>query len=98
MLMDIYDVVKRPIVTERTMRTLDQANTYAFEIHPKANKIQVRNAVEKLFKVTVLAVRTSTYRGKVKWSRAGGRYTRWQEPSWKKAYIKLKEGDAIELF
>ena len=96
--MDIYDVVKRPIVTERTMRTLDETNTYAFEVHPKSNKVQIRNAVEKLFKVKVLAVRTAHVRGKVKWSRTGGRFIRWQEPAWKKAWVRLKEGDAIELF
>jgi large subunit ribosomal protein L23 len=97
-MLDIYDVVKRPLVTERTMRTLDQSNTYAFEVHPRANKIQIRTAVEKLFKVKVLGVRTANVRGKTRFSRAGGRFTRWERPAWKKAYVRLKEGDAIELF
>lgn len=97
-MMDIYDVVKRPLVTERSMRSLDDSNTYAFEVHPSANKIQIRNAVEKLFKVKVLAVRTANVRGKRKFSRAGGRFTRYEVPSWKKAYVRLKEGDSIELF
>lgn len=96
--MDIYDVVKRPLVTERSMRHLADANTYAFEVHPQSNKIQIRTAVEKLFKVKVLAVRTSTVKGKVKWSRAGGRITRFEGRTWKKAFVRLKEGDSIELF
>jgi large subunit ribosomal protein L23 len=97
-MMDIYDVVKRPLVTERSMRTLDDANTYAFEVHPGANKIQIRTAVEKLFKVTVLAVRTANVPGKLKWSRTGGRFVKYRSQSWKKAYVRLKEGDSIELF
>lgn len=98
MQMDIYDVVKRPLVTERTMRALQDANTYAFEVHPRANKVQIRNAVEKLFKVKVVAVRTATVKGKAKWSRAGGRFTRWETPTWKKAYVRVAEGGSIELF
>lgn len=98
MALDIYDIVKRPLVTERSMRALGDANTYVFEVHPKANKVQVRNAVEKLFKVKVLAVRTANVRGKVKFSRAGGRFTRHQASARKKAWVRLAEGNSIELF
>ena len=95
--MTVYDILRRPLVTERTMRALDDANTYVFEVHPKANKVQIRNAVEKLFSVKVLAVRTATVHGKTKWSRAAGQYRKYEESTGKKAFVRLKEGDSIEL-
>lgn len=94
MQLDIYDVVRRPLVTERTMRTLDRANTYVFEIHPAANKVQVRTAVERLFKVKVLSVNTARVPGKT--VRRGLREV--TLPARKKAYVKLRAGDSIELF
>ena len=93
-MLGIYDVLKRPLVTERSMDALEHANTYVFEVHPKANKVQIRNAVERLFSVKVLSVRTAIRRGK-------SRRTRVREvalPDWKKAWVRLKEGDTIELF
>jgi large subunit ribosomal protein L23 len=66
-------------------------------VHPKSNKVQIRNAVEKLFKVKVLAVRTANVRGKVRYSRTAGQFRRFQSPTVKKAYVRLKEGDSIEL-
>jgi large subunit ribosomal protein L23 len=90
----IYDVVKRPLVTERSMTSLDKANTYVFEVHPKANKVQIRNAVERLFKVKVLSVNTQNVRGKTV-RRKSGEVTM---PTWKKAHVRLRDGDAIELF
>ena len=95
--MNVYDVVRRPLVTERSMRTLEDSNTDVFEVHPRANKIQIRTAVEKLFGVKVLRVNTANKVGKVKFSRAGGRFSKHQVPTIKKAYVKLREGDSIEL-
>ena len=93
-MIDIYDVVKRPLVTESTMRRLEDSNTYAFEVHPQANKVQIRNAVERLFDVKVLAVNTAKIRGKrVRRGRQAGRRS-----DWKKAYVTLEEGATIELF
>lgn len=94
MQLDIYDVVRRPLVTERTMRNLHDSNTYVFEVHRQANKVQIRTAVEKLFKVKVLSVNTATVRGKT--VRRGMREV--DLPDSKKAYVKLREGDQIELF
>ena len=91
---DIYQVIKRPLVTERVMRDLEKRNTYVFEVHSDANKVQIRKAVEKLFSVTVLGVNTARVRGK--WRRRGAQIAR--TPDWKKAFVKLKEGDSIELF
>ena len=92
-MIDIYDVLKRPLVTERSMTALETSNTYVFEVHPKANKVQIRNAVEKLFDVKVLSVNTGRMPGK---PRRRGRVV-FQTPEWKKAYVKLREGDTIEL-
>jgi large subunit ribosomal protein L23 len=93
-MLDIYDVLKRPLVTERAMQRLEESNTYVFEVHPKANKVQVRKAVERLFEVTVLQVNTARVAGKPR--RRGA--TAFHTPGLKKAYVKLKEGDTIELF
>lgn len=94
MQLDIYDVVKRPLVTERTMRSLQDSNTYVFEVHPKANKVQIRNAVEKLFKVKVLSVNTAAVRGKS--VRRG--VSEVDLADWKKAFVRLEAGNQIELF
>lgn len=92
-MLDIYDVVKRPILTERSMDRLGESNTYVFEVHAKANKVQIRNAVERLFNVKVLGVNTSYVRGKQR--RRGRDLVR--TPDRKKAFVTLRDGDAIEL-
>ena len=93
-MLDIYAVVKRPLITESALAKHDANNTYVFEVHPDANKIQIKKAVEKLFEVKVLSVNTARMHGKLK--RMGQRIA--QRPDWKKAYVKLAEGNAIELF
>lgn len=90
----IQDVVKRPLVTEKSERNRADARQFAFEIHRDATKIQVKQAVEKLFNVHVLAVRTAVIRGKNK--RVGRSIGR--RPNWKKAFVTLKEGETIALF
>ena len=92
-MIDIYDVIKKPLLTERTMSRLEESNTYVFEVHPKANKVQIRNAVESLFEVKVLSVNTASMHGKTR--RRGRTVTK--NPDWKKAFVTLREGDAIEL-
>lgn len=91
---DPYDVVKRVRVTEKGTMLGDKLNQYQLEVAPDANKIEIRHAVEKLFKVRVVAVNTQWVRGKERRARtlAAGR-TR----SWKKAIVTLKEGDKINL-
>jgi large subunit ribosomal protein L23 len=90
----IQDVVKRPLVTEKSERNRADAHQFAFEIHRDATKIQVKQAVEKLFNVHVLAVRTAVIRGK---NKRVGRSTG-RRPNWKKAFVTLKEGETIALF
>jgi len=90
----IYDVIKRPILTESSMGHLDSSNAYVFEVHKDATKVQIRNAVEKLFSVEVESVNTANVKGKP--IRRG----RWvgHTKNWKKAFVTLAEGAAIELF
>lgn len=93
-MLDIYDVVKRPLITESALDKHDKANVYVFEVHPDANKVQIRKAVEKLFEVKVVSVNTARVHGK--YLRHGRAIAR--RPDWKKAFVKLQEGNAIELF
>ncbi|MCL4793034.1 MAG: 50S ribosomal protein L23 [Bryobacteraceae bacterium] len=86
--MNIYDVILRPIVTEKGVQKKDEEKTLCFEVHRDATKTEVRNAVEKLFKVKVQEVRTATFEGKL---RRRGRYAGYR-PDWKKAFVRLKAG------
>ena len=92
--MNRFEIIKRPLDTEKLDRMRDRENKFAFEIDLKANKTEVKQAVEQLFKVKVLDVKTSIVRGK---SRRIGR-SEGRRPNWKKAIVTLKEGDAIQLF
>ncbi len=93
--MRIQDVIRRPLITEKTTLQREVANTYAFEVATAANKIEVRRAVETQFKVKVAEVRMSRMRGK---ERRQGRYAGYQ-PNWKKAYVRLADGQKqIEFF
>mgnify|MGYP006269218229 CR=1 FL=1 len=88
------EIVKRPLITEKAERGRQEHRHYAFEVHRDATKIQVKQAVEKLFNVHVESVRTSIARGKNK--RVGRSVG--QRPNWKKAVVTLKEGETIALF
>lgn len=88
------EVIIAPIVTEKTYRLANEENKYTFRVHPEANKIEIKNAVEKLFNVKVEKVNTINVKPKRK--RLGkfeGRTSRW-----KKAIVTLKEGNKIEFF
>jgi large subunit ribosomal protein L23 len=91
---DTQRVIRRPMVTEKSTRQKEESRQYVFEVHRDANKIEIQSAVERLFKVKVLQVRTSNVLGKVK--RLGRRYGK--RPDWKKAIVTLKEGDRIDFF
>jgi len=91
---DAQRVIRRPMVTEKSTRQKEESRQYVFEVHRDANKIEIQSAVERLFKVKVLQVRTSNVLGKVK--RLGRRYGK--RPDWKKAIVTLKEGDRIDFF
>ncbi len=93
--MRIQDVIRRPLITEKTTLQREMTNTYAFEVAMAANKIEIRRAVETQFKVKVAEVRVSRQRGK---ERRQGRYAGYQS-NWKKAYVRLADGEKqIEFF
>jgi large subunit ribosomal protein L23 len=89
--MTIQEVIRRPVVTEKSVIKKDAERTLCFEVHPEANKTQVRHAVERLFKVKVEEVRTMNLEGKL---RRRGRFSGYR-PDWKKAYVKLKAGEKM---
>ena len=91
---EAHQIIKRPLITEKSTRQKEEGNQIAFVVDPKAGKIQIRQAVEKLFKVKVLSVRTMNVTGKKK---RLGRFLG-RKSDWKKAIVKLREGDRIEFF
>ena len=89
-----YKIIKRPVVSEKSTLLSEKQNKYVFEVAPEANKIQIKRAIEEIFKVAVVKVRTMRMPGKTKRVRLQLGRT----PMWKKAIVTLKEGDRIELF
>ena len=92
--MTIYQVIKRPVVTEKGVDKKDTERTLCFEVDRDANKTEVRQAVEKLFNVKVDEVRTSNFVGKL---RRRGKFSGFRS-DWKKAYVKLKKGEKVPEF
>jgi large subunit ribosomal protein L23 len=92
--MTLFQVIHRPLVTEKGVEKKDNERTLCFEVACDANKTQVKAAVEKLFKVKVAEVRTATFEGKL---RRRGKFAGYR-PEWKKAYVKLKEGQKVPEF
>ena len=82
-------VILGPVTTEKADRLQEKHNVVCFRVHPDANKVQIRRAVESLFEVEVTAVRTAGYR----WGRYVGR-----KPDWKKAFVTLAEGHSVQIF
>jgi len=89
-----FKLLKHPHLTEKSVRQKEELNKVTFLVDPGANKVEIKRAVEDLFKVTVLDVRTVSGKGKIK---RVGRHTG-RRPDWKKAVLTLKEGDKIEYF
>jgi len=103
--MDIYRIVKRPLVTEKGTHQSQQSHdatramparggAYAFEVHPQASKPMIRNAIEKIYNVKVLSIRTANRKGK----RRRVRYKMGTTPHWKKAVVVLDANHHIDLF
>jgi large subunit ribosomal protein L23 len=87
----LYGIIKRPIVTEKGVTKKDDERTLCFEVAVDANKTQIRNAIQLLFKIKVEDVRTTTTAGKL---RRRGKYAGYRS-DWKKAYVKLKAGEKM---
>lgn len=91
--MNVYDIIKRPLITERT-NDMSAEGIYTFEVDRRANKVQIKEAVEKIFSVGVISVNTLRIHSK---QRRRGRIEGYTAVS-KKAVVRLKPGDAIEIF
>ncbi len=92
----IYDILRRPVITEKSTVQADDLNQYVFEVHPRANKIQIKEAVEIIFEKRVKKVRTMVMPAK-----RGRRGRNWymRTKQWKKAIVTLQDGEGeIELF
>ena len=89
--MSPYDAIRGPLITEKSEEKRALERTLCFRVHPAATKIDIKNAIQKIFKVKVEGVRTTNYIGKV---RTRGR-SKGRRPSWKKAYVKLREGERM---
>ncbi len=88
------DIITAPLITEKGSLLAEKYNQVLFKVRPDANKIEVKKAVEELFKVKVVKVRMNRYLGKVRrMGKSVGRLSQW-----KKAYVTLKEGDRIDFF
>jgi len=89
-----YSIIAAPVITEKGTFVNESGNQVVFQVRPDANKLEIKHAVERLFKVKVLKVRTSNFLGKIRRvGRASGR-----RPNWKKAYVTLGEGQRIDFF
>lgn len=91
-------IIQKPIITEKSTMLKEQSNRYVFRVDHRANKRQIRKAVEEVFNVRVTKVTTTIYRGKPKTvMNKAGRFTG-KGSNWKKAYVTLAEGDTIDVF
>ena len=92
--MSIHNILKRPVVTEKGIMKKESESTLCFEVGADANKVQIRQAVEKLFNVKVAEVRTANFEGKL---RRRGRFAGYRS-DWKKAYVRLEPGQKVPEF
>ncbi len=93
----LYDVIRRPVITEKSTKLVDTQNKYVFEVDRKANKIQVKEAVEEIFDLEGMVVKVNTMMMPAKRGRRG-RSTYIRSRQWKKAIVTLEAGVTIELF
>ena len=87
----LYDVIRRPLITEKGLQVKETESTLVFDVAPEASKTEVKQAVEALFKVKVENVRTANVLGK---ERRRGKFSGYK-PDWKKAYVRLKAGEKL---
>jgi len=89
-----HEVLRRPVITEKSTHLKDNQRTMTFKVARDANKSEIKEAVERIFKVKVESVRTASFHGKV---RRQGRFSG-RRPDWKKAYVTLKKGEKMVEF
>lgn len=96
--MKLSEVLVKPIVTEKSNKLTDTRKTYAFRVDRKANKLEVKKAVEEFYGVTVVDVNTVVVPGKAKSKFTKAGFISGRKPAYKKAYVKVAEGETIDLY
>lgn|SRR5688500_12778367 len=96
--MKLSEVLVKPIVTEKSNKLTDTRKTYAFRVDRKANKLEVKKAVEEFYGVTVTEVNTVVVPGKAKSKFTKAGFISGRKPAYKKAYVKVAEGETIDLY
>jgi large subunit ribosomal protein L23 len=96
--MKLSDVLVKPILTEKANSQQDKLRRYAFRVDRKANKLEIKKAVEDFYGVTVVDVNTAVVPGKNKTRFTKAGYVKGRKPSYKKAMVTVKEGDTIDLY
>jgi len=86
-----YQIIRRPVITEKGLVIKDSQNTLVFQVAPKATNTEIKEAVQSIFKVKVHSIRTAVYPGK---ERRRGKFAGYR-PDWKKAYVRLKSGEKM---
>jgi large subunit ribosomal protein L23 len=92
--MEPHQIIKRPLITEKGMQANEEDNVVVFRVDSRANKLQIKHAVETMFQVSVTKVNTLNVQGK----KRRVRFKEGKKPDWKKAYVTLSEGDSITFF
>jgi large subunit ribosomal protein L23 len=91
-------IIVKPLLTEKMTKQAEKFNRYGFAVDMKANKIQIKEAVEKMYNVTVTGIRTMNTAGKVKSRMKRSGIQRSRVGKYKKAFVELKQGDAIDFY
>ncbi len=94
---DIYNIIIRPLVTEKAIAGAETDGAYTFKVDPRVNKVEIKRAIEGLFNVKVKSVRTANMKGKPGLALRGGRRHAFRRPGWKKAVVKLAGDDRIDI-
>ncbi len=92
------EILKKPILTEKATGLTEKLNRYAFQVDPKANKLQIKGAIEKMYGVTIEAVNTMVVSGKIKSRGTKGGVVSGRTPKYKKAIVTLKAGEVIDFY
>ena len=92
------EVLKKPLLTEKVSQLTEKLNRYAFKVDPRANKIQIKGAIEKMYGVNVTAVNTMKYVGKLKSRNTKAGAVSGRSATYKKAIITLKDGETIDFY
>ena len=92
------EILKKPILTEKATGLTEKLNRYAFQVDPKANKLQIKDAIQKMYGVTIESVNTLVVSGKVKSRGTKAGVVSGRTPKYKKAIVTLKEGEVIDFY